>query len=312
MDEWMRLRTRRVQDSGLRAWRGHTKGRLVRIPIVRSLTVALAALALIVMSAAPMGAAPSKQVGSGCAYPNGLQPVGWTGSQMQCLYFDEFNDTALDGTKWSTCYPWANPTTGCTNNPGSELEWYLPRNVTESGGSLHLRAVRENYTVNGTTYTWTSGMIASGGQPGVGPKMSATYGYYEARIKTPGIVGSWPAFWSLANNQSWPPEIDFLETFGGHPDTASLTYHYPPSGVTSTDVVFPTGTFGGQWHVIGANWRAGRIDWYIDGVWRKTATTSVTSLPMYELFDLAVSSSHPPAAGVNEMNMYVDYFRAWQ
>jgi beta-glucanase (GH16 family) len=236
-------------------------------------------------------------------------PVGKTGT-WTLVARDEFSTSVLNSA-WATCFPWADPAVGCTNE--GELQWNLPRNVSVSGGQLHLTAHRENYTVGGTTYPWTSGMISAGGTPTT-PPSAATYGYFEARIRTPGIVGSWPAFWNLPADQTWPPEIDFIETFGSTPDTGSFTYHWPPNNRSETDYVAPPGTLGGQWHVIGCEWRAGYIDWFVDGTLAKhyTDAATISSQPMYPILTLAISAGHPPDASVSTMVMDIDYIRYWR
>ena len=67
-------------------------------------------------------------------------------------------------------------------------------------------------------YNYTSGMVAS--------KAPSTfqYGYAEARVKAPAGQGLWPAFWTLPQDGSWPPEIDIMEILGHIPSTVYMTY----------------------------------------------------------------------------------------
>ena len=55
------------------------------------------------------------------------------------------------------------------------------------------------------------------------------YGYFEASIKLPSGLGTWPAFWMMPvkGEGRWPVcgEIDIMEEVGFHPDYVHSTIH---------------------------------------------------------------------------------------
>ena len=48
---------------------------------------------------------------------------------------------------------------------------------------------------------------------------SQKFGYFEIRSKIPVGIGVWPAFWLLADDGGWPPEIDVMKGAGSGPAT---------------------------------------------------------------------------------------------
>ena len=67
---------------------------------------------------------------------------------------------------------------------------------------------------------YVSGMLTSQ------KSFSQKYGYFEIRSKIPVGAGVWPAFWLLANNHGWPPEIDVMEGRGERPGDLVMTTHW--------------------------------------------------------------------------------------
>src|SRR4029453_19238482 len=65
---------------------------------------------------------------------------------------------------------------------------------------------------------------------------SQKYGYFEIRAKVPVGVGVWPAFWMLADDGGWPPEIDIMEGRGQRPDNMVMTTHWrrPETGLVNS------------------------------------------------------------------------------
>ena len=77
------------------------------------------------------------------------------------------------------------------------LQCYVdsPDNIYVLDGALHLTARKAS---DGSI---TSGRLTTQG------KVEIAYGRWEARLKVPGVLGTWPAFWTLGNDISeagWP------------------------------------------------------------------------------------------------------------
>jgi beta-glucanase (GH16 family) len=213
-------------------------------------------------------------------------------SGRKLVFFDGFDGTALDTTKWNTAYPWGGSGC-CTLGGNAEEEWYTPDQVTVQGGALHLVGVPK--PTNGMPYA--SGMISSGPTQSSPLKFDFQYGYYEARVKIPAGQGLWPAFWTGNGDLSWPPEMDVMEILGNHPDTWYGTVHYlDPAGTHQSDGTSWVGPdFSKDWHSFGIDWQPGKLVWYVDGVAQKTVTAAseVQSKRAYLMANLAVGGSWP-------------------
>lgn len=253
---------------------------------------------------------------------------------------DEFDGSALDSDKW-------NYQTGVRdeyNGVGSdawfwgngELQYYTDntRNVSVSGGALSITAIKENMEYE---RTYSSGRIVTR------DNFSQTFGWFEARMKTPTGSGMWPAFWLLPqpdgsygmNNGygGWPHsgEIDIMEAKGRLNNKTDHTLHF--SDNASGDhrylgTTFTMETDTDEWHVYAVDWTPEYIIWYVDGeeayrlnarAWSTQASTSPAApfdKPFYILLNLAVGGQYDgynkPDDGFTSATMQVDYVRVWQ
>ena len=253
------------------------------------------------------------------------QPPAVSKLNYKLAFSDNFNGTALDKQKWNTCYDSYNSQyDGCTNDGNNESEWYKPSQVSVSGGNLVLTAQKQTTQGatpkgNARTYDYTSGMVSSGRYVYKAPeKWSGSYGYYEARIKTPGGQAIWPAFWLLPVDHTWPPEIDVMELLGNKPSQVLTTYFWRDKAgkmqkdSSNYDAMTDLTT---TWHIYAVNWQPGSIDWYVDGhLIKHVVSTNVPSKKMQIIFDLAVGGylpGYPDATTPNTAKMMVDYIRVY-
>jgi beta-glucanase (GH16 family) len=220
-----------------------------------------------------------------------------------------FTGSSLNTKVWATCYPWMNAASGCTNfGNSSEQEWYLPSQDQVSGGALHL--VAQPVATQGTnssgkakTYACRSGMVTSY------PGFNFEYGTVQIVAQIPKNVGLWPALWLLPTNESWPPEIDMLESWGtGTSASTGLFFHPVTGGQVSA---YPaTGDLSSGWHTFTLSWTATSLTYYIDRKSDLTVTANVPHQKMYILADLADYSMS--SAGSCQGSMLIQSVNVWQ
>lgn len=155
------------------------------------------------------------------------------------------------------------------------------------------------------------------------------YGRIEARIRVPGGVGLWPAFWMLGTDLGqvgWPRsgEIDVMEFVGRRPNEVLGTIHGPgysgSSGFTKTlDLGKPVAA---AFHTFAIDWRPGFIAWSVDGAVYLEArpadvapNTWVFDKPFFMLLNVAVGGNlggQVAQETVFPQSMAVDYIRLYE
>ncbi len=270
----------------------------------------LAGLALALAACASSGTSATVPIAAGgAAFVAAASP--------KPMFDDEFDGSALDSALWSTCYPWAKPSAGCTNNPSLELEWYEAQNVTVSGGNALLTARKRDGT---HALPFASGMISTGGTPATPATFSFEYGYAEARVRLPRGTGMWPAFWLVPSNRTWPPEIDIMEWQGIDPQTDVVTIHWGAAkDPQQNGSNVRTGVdLWRQFHTYAIDWEPSKVVWYFDGKAVKTFTDAaeIPHQPMYVILNLAIGGwvkgqLHPSPARF-PATMAIDYVRVWK
>jgi beta-glucanase (GH16 family) len=181
------------------------------------------------------------------------------GAMSQCptlVWSDEFNGTALDGTKWTA-------ETGGGGWGNKELQYYKAANATVSSGTLKIIAKKEKVQAN----NYTSARIKTA------LKGDWTYGRFEARIKLPKGAGLWPAFWMMPTDSyygTWPKsgEMDISEMIGAKPTNSFGTLHYGTSSTDhqyrGADFYLNSGTYADGFHTFAIEWQAGVVRWFVD------------------------------------------------
>ena len=237
------------------------------------------------------------------------------------VWSDEFNGTTLDESVW-------NYNTGGNGWGNNELQYYTNRqeNIRVTNGCLEIEARKENYD----NCEYTSARIYSKG------KKSFQYGKMEARIKFPGGVGTWPAFWMMGETGGWPKcgEIDIMEHVGYLDNRASFALHTQEKNGMNGRNWHATHSFdyplSNDFHVYGVEWcqeeENGKdcIRFFVDGVEYATAWENKIGdhdswpfyIPHYFILNLAIGGNmggKVDNAIFNQQRiMYVDWVRVYQ
>jgi hypothetical protein len=129
---------------------------------------------------------------------------------------------------------------------------------------------------------------------------SQKYGYFEIRSKIPVGTGVWPAFWMLADNGGWPPEVDVMEGRGQRPGDLVMTTHWRIATgiIESCGFDFPVPNAATDFHDYGVLWQRDRLVYFID---RKPVSDIKVPVgfddPMYMIVNLAMGSKNFQGVG---------------
>ena len=267
-------------------------------------------------------------VASGCrpvaeAPPAATEPAA-PESRWDLVWADEFDGAQLDRESW---------TVEMMPDPfNEELQFYPDRtddhpdaNIWLEDGVLIIEARREDYEHR----RYTSGRIKTQG------KREFLYGRFEARMRLPEAVGTWPAFWLLGGNietVGWPAcgEIDIMEGKGRLPRWTSGALHAGPdpasNRILSAGYDLPSGDFQSEWHVFAVEWEPEQIRWCVDDAHFYTVAKPAGEDPAYWPFDhgqpffillnLAVGgwfdNPHQPPEDMSPQRLEVDYVRVFR
>jgi len=246
------------------------------------------------------------------------------GRPLQLVFSEEFDTfrpwTGRSGT-WRTRYGNDSQTglDGRTLPNNGELQLYVDPSISGPRGSLGLNPFSLRNGVLEITavptpreirpflnnFAYMSGAITTQ------PSFSQTYGFFEMRARLPRGKGLWPAFWLLPLDQSWPPEIDVMESIG-NPAQVFLNTH---STVTKQEG-FERRIAPEEFHTFAVSWDPMNVIWYIDGRESgRQATPPDMHKPMYMLANLAVGGHWPgaPDGSTRFPATYeIDFIRAYR
>ena len=201
------------------------------LPIFAVFSVLALAGALTSPATATPGAAQSAPAGLAQAVNPlacGLPVRKPDGSMWTCAFVDQFQSSALDARGWTV-----QRSETSAAMPAQACWGHDPRNVSVSGGSLHLTVIKEDEPFTCKSPYGDFETQYSGGSVSTWDTFEQTYGRYEIRAKFPDatVPGIHSAIWLTPRTQTygkWPlsGEIDIAEFYSKYPDRAIPYIHY--------------------------------------------------------------------------------------
>jgi len=221
-------------------------------------------------------------------------------------FSDEFNNSNLNSSRWNTQLRWDGEFNGerqeyrvingeqqfyvnIFSDDQDHLDYVVPNhNPFELNGSrLAIRAIRNPLKTNnnnnghGPLRSMVEQQEFLSGAISTYDKFTQKYGYFEARIKIPDHVGTFPAFWLHHQLRKYEgtrrTEIDIMENLGHAPWYIYNSFHYfnNVSATRDGDPVFVKPQPEGQihtgidysqgYHTYAVEWEPGHVTWFIDG-----------------------------------------------
>ncbi|MBN2604186.1 MAG: glycoside hydrolase family 16 protein [Bacilli bacterium] len=235
------------------------------------------------------------------------------------VWNDEFDGDTLDLTKW---------TYEINGNGGGnqELQYYTNSNTSITDGILSITAKNETY--EGREYTSSRIVTRNNGE--------WTYGIFEARIKLPGGLGTWPAFWmmpTISRYGGWPDsgEIDIMEQVGYAENIIHGTIHTEAFnhtlGTQKGGTYYNLTDAVSEFHVYKVEWLPDRLRFFVDDInyftYRPNAYSQCATseewpfdADFFLILNVAVGGTWGGAQGVDPLafpvSMEVDYVRVYQ
>lgn len=194
---------------------------------------------------------------------------------VNLIWSDEFDYSGPpDPTKW---HHQVIPIINGTDWANGELQHYTNKdeNSFVSNGTLKIKAIKENHTLNGVTKNYTSARLNS--------KFAFQYGRIDVRAKLPNEAGTWPAIWTLGanideignyfgntyGNVGWPDcgEIDIMEQNGWNKNISYGYMHYRNSATGQYEnqgTTTPINDSSGTYHTYSLIWTENVIQILLD------------------------------------------------
>ena len=185
---------------------------------------------------------------------------------FKLVFFDEFNGTEFNTTKWTRFYPYGpNGSDQCSfcrthSHPNNqEGQIYRDENVRVADGILYLDVNQQAGTWFEFNKKYTSGMIQS-------IQSFNTYTKYEVKCKITSGTGYWPAFWAFGGNT----EIDVFE-FYEEADRYECSVHYWDNNEDQFhQIVEPGIDMSQDFHIYAVEYDKFFVNFYLDGIKKVT------------------------------------------
>ena len=184
------------------------------------------------------------------------------GERYKLTFFDGFDGTKLDTTKWERCPEW--------NRQDLGGKWDDDRAYLDGNGNLVLEAKCD---ANGNL---TSGAIRTQNKWYTKRMFEQARGYFECSARLQSEPGFWSAFWLMCSGEEKVgngavdgAEIDIMESYSVEKEGINHAIHWDGYGADHKSTgkgVEGLNVYDGEYHTFGLLWTETAYVFYIDGV----------------------------------------------
>jgi len=174
------------------------------------------------------------------------------------VWYDEFNGTELDRTKWRTWFPYTDDGGDrgwSTRLMGNSNTIFRDELVTVRDGVLRLGVRAQPGEWYGHRKEHEGAMIHSLDHG------RFAHGRFEVRCRIPRGAGLWPAFWGFGGET----EIDVFEFCGEKPRVLKAALHRWGRPKFSNNGKHRSVDLSKDFHVYAVEWEGDAVSWYLDG-----------------------------------------------
>jgi len=224
-------------------------------------------------------------------------------ADFKLSWFEDFDSTALDLTKWDY-----------RANGLRRQGWNSAKSIIIDTVSKNL--IIRNVIKNDTAFT---GMIGTQG------KFAQKYGFFECRAKIPPIIqGYWPAFWihSATFGKTLNPvesgtEMDIMEFTQGMTDRVNHAIHwngYGPNLQSKSWETISSSLADGGFHTYALEWTPTVIKYYIDGRIAWEIYEPISGVAQYVILSCEIGDKKlfQRTFGNDNVDFIVDYIKVYE
>ncbi len=202
--------------------------------------------------------------------------AGPSSDGYQLVWYDEFEGTSLDSTKWRTDQT-------RMSNTDELFQTYASYVQTVSEGNLQMNAIVNPWYDPESEKSFEQHEFLTTGSITTENRMSYRYGYLEIRAKIPFKKGCWPGFWIRSHNatekqvnSNFEIELDVFEVFGSTDTLASNLHQQGYNGKSYQTNASKINAaerhkfanpedLSNEYHLYGFEWTPDKMAVYIDG-----------------------------------------------
>lgn len=228
--------------------------------------------------------------------------------RWRLVFKDDFNQGALDETKWITRYYAGERFLNDTYGVGEDVQLFAPENISFNQSAVCLNFRKESmigkywdrqFGIRERKFDYTSAMISTA------TSFRQCYGRFEAKVKLDrGAITS--CFWMLGDT-----EVPHVEIMKCQADGVKMgrVYNYRASIANDVQLIQNI-ELANEYYIFTLEWTEDKMVWMINDMVVKEEKENIPDSPMYIVFSLGTTVA--PADKAVPAKMEIDWVRGYR